>query len=57
MADVSTESVNNCVDKMSFETKQSAQTAATVAYFQRGIRLRPYRCKDCGLWHLTSGQK
>lgn len=43
-----------CVDKLVFETKREAQTAATVAHYQRGVRLKVYRCKFCGLWHLSS---
>lgn len=43
-----------CQDKMVFETRKEAQTAATVAMHQRGIKLRPYKCRECDLWHLTS---
>jgi hypothetical protein len=43
-----------CAEKLVFETRQSAQTAATVAAHQRGIQLKVYRCKYCGLWHLAS---
>jgi len=43
-----------CSDKLVFDTKQQADAAATVALYQRGTRLRAYRCRYCGLWHLSS---
>jgi len=43
-----------CAEKLSFDTRRQAADAANVAAFQRGIKLRPYRCRHCGLWHLTS---
>lgn len=43
-----------CNDKIVFDTKKAAQTAATVAKFQHGTQLKPYKCKHCGLWHLAS---
>jgi len=43
-----------CDNKLTFDTKTSAQAAATVALFQRGVRLKVYCCKYCGLWHLSS---
>ena len=45
----------SCSEKLAFDTKAQAQTAATVARHQRGIMLRPYLCQTCQLWHLTSG--
>lgn len=44
----------NCEDKMSFNTKQEAETAAVVAKHQRGSELKVYRCSKCDLWHLSS---
>lgn len=44
----------NCEDKMSFDTAQEAQNAATVAGFQHGNALKVYQCKQCDLWHLSS---
>lgn len=43
-----------CVDKLAFDTKKEAETAATVTAFQRGVLLRVYQCRYCGLWHLAS---
>ena len=44
-----------CLDKLAFNSQKEAWTAATVARFQHGdVRLKAYRCKDCGLWHLAS---
>jgi hypothetical protein len=43
-----------CAAKLVFDTQQQAKTAATVAEYQRGLKLRPYRCRHCGLWHLSS---
>lgn len=41
--------------KLAFETQKEAVTAATVARFQRGgVRLKAYKCNDCGLWHLAT---
>jgi hypothetical protein len=43
-----------CKDKLVFDSKTAADTAANVAQFQRGIALKAYRCRHCGLWHLSS---
>lgn len=43
-----------CVEKLVFDTKKQAETAATVANYQHGINLKAYVCKYCGLWHLSS---
>jgi hypothetical protein len=43
-----------CADKLVFDTPQAAQTAATVAAYQRGMSLRIYQCRYCRLWHLSS---
>jgi hypothetical protein len=48
------EAVLPCHEKMAFSTKKEAQTAATVALFQHGTKLKVYCCKFCGLWHLAS---
>lgn len=47
-------SVMKCENKMSFDTKEEAQTTATVASHQRGSKLTAYRCSKCSLWHLSS---
>ena len=43
-----------CKDKLAFDTQKQAQAAATVALHQRGIKLKTYVCRYCGLWHLSS---
>lgn len=43
-----------CEDKMSFDTQKEAESAALAAEWQHGGRLKAYRCKHCGLWHLSS---
>lgn len=44
----------NCEDKMTFDTEKQAQDAARVADYQRGANVKPYRCTECELWHLSS---
>jgi len=43
-----------CAEKLAFDTKKEAQAAATTVEWQRDIKLKPYKCRHCGLWHLTS---
>ena len=43
-----------CVEKLAFDTKKQAEAAATVADYQRDIKLAPYQCQYCSLWHLKS---
>jgi len=43
-----------CSEKLAFDTKQQAEAAATVAAYQHGSKVKPYVCRDCGLWHLSS---
>ncbi len=43
-----------CNDKIVFDTKLEAENAAIVAEFQRGSKLKVYKCRDCSLWHLSS---
>jgi hypothetical protein len=43
-----------CADKLVFDTKQQADVAANVAQYQRGLSLKAYKCRYCGLWHLSS---
>jgi len=40
-----------CENKMVFDSEKQAQTAATVAAHQRGIKIKPYLCRECELWH------
>jgi hypothetical protein len=43
-----------CADKLAFETKKDAEATALAADWQHGTILKPYKCKHCGLWHLSS---
>jgi hypothetical protein len=43
-----------CADKLIFDTQRLASATANVAQYQHGTVLRPYRCRYCQLWHLTS---
>jgi len=43
-----------CADKITFDDKKSAITASTVAEYQHGVKLKPYKCQYCNLWHLAS---
>ncbi|MDQ2973314.1 MAG: hypothetical protein M3Q79_02445 [bacterium] len=44
-----------CDTKLSFDTQKQARATATVARFQHGgQRLKAYKCKICGLWHLAT---
>lgn len=43
-----------CSEKLAFDTRTQAEAAATVARYQHGTELRAYRCRHCGLWHLSS---
>lgn len=51
------EKTNKCENKMSFDTEKQAQTAATVAEHQRGVKIKPYHCQKCGLWHNATRYK
>ena len=52
--DINQETILSCQDKISFDTKEQAETAATVAAYQHGIKLKVYLCKNCSLWHLSN---
>lgn len=43
-----------CADKLNFDTQKQAKAAATVAAHQHGVKLKPYLCRYCQLWHLAS---
>jgi hypothetical protein len=44
-----------CKDKLVFDHKRGAETAALVAMHQRGVKLKAYQCRYCQLWHLSTG--
>ncbi len=43
-----------CHEKLTFDTQKQAKAAASVAQYQHGAQLKVYRCRHCGLWHLSS---
>lgn len=43
-----------CSEKLAFDTQTEANAAAVVAEHQHGTKLKSYKCKHCGLWHLAS---
>jgi hypothetical protein len=42
-----------CAEKLVFDTEKEAKAAATTLEWQRGIKLKAYQCRHCGLWHLS----
>ena len=48
------EEVKTCEEKLAFDTKKEANASAVVAKYQHGSKLKIYKCKNCGLWHLAS---
>lgn len=48
------EDVLPCAGKLAFDTKREAQATATTVEYQRGAKVRPYKCRYCQLWHLSS---
>lgn len=45
-----------CSDKISFDTRQAAEATATTSEFWYGHRPHAYRCRHCGLWHLSTAR-
>lgn len=43
-----------CKDKLAFDTKKEALATANVTHFRYGNKMKVYKCKHCGLWHLSS---
>jgi hypothetical protein len=43
-----------CIDKIPFDSQKEAATAASVAQYQHGSKLKSYKCRICKLWHLAS---
>jgi len=43
-----------CQEKLAFDTKQQAEGTALAAEWQHGASLKAYKCRHCGLWHLSS---
>jgi hypothetical protein len=45
---------SDCTEKMAFDTKKAAQDAARMAYYRHGSKLKVYKCRHCGLWHMAT---
>lgn len=43
-----------CRDKLAFATREQAESIAAVNAYRYGGKLRAYKCRHCGLWHLSS---
>ena len=48
------EEVLPCKDKLVFDTKKEAEATANVAHYRYGNKMKVYKCRHCGLWHLSS---
>jgi hypothetical protein len=46
-----------CADKLAFDSKEGAEAEARAIKWRRGNSLRPYECRYCRLWHLSSGSR
>jgi hypothetical protein len=44
----------DCQEKLAFGSKKQAEASAVVVGYQHGTKVKPYLCKECGLWHLAS---
>jgi len=44
-----------CAEKISFDSKESAEVTATTSEYWYGSRPHAYKCRYCHLWHLSSG--
>jgi len=43
-----------CKDKLAFDTEKEAKATANVAHYRYGNKMKAYKCRHCGLWHLSS---
>jgi hypothetical protein len=41
-----------CIGKVQFDTRERANTAAKRRALKKRPMRNPYRCKECGKWHL-----
>jgi hypothetical protein len=46
-----------CADKLAFETTEAARATATVSEYRYGSTLKVYKCRHCGLYHLSSNSE
>lgn len=50
----SSESSLPCAEKMTFDSQKQAEATATTVGWQRGSKVKAYKCQHCELWHLSS---
>jgi hypothetical protein len=43
-----------CHEKLAFATREQAEAVAAVNAYRYGGKLHAYKCRHCGLWHLSS---
>ena len=43
-----------CADKQAFNSEKEALDQARVIKWRRDTKLKAYKCRHCGLWHLSS---
>lgn len=43
-----------CQEKANYSNQKDAEAAAVVAKYRHGNKLKVYKCRHCGLWHLAS---
>jgi len=43
-----------CEEKLTFDNSREAKAAVATLKWQRGTKLKAYKCTHCKLWHLTS---
>ncbi|HEY4160438.1 MAG TPA: hypothetical protein VGM08_00055 [Candidatus Saccharimonadales bacterium] len=43
-----------CAGKLAFDTVRAARATATVSEHRYGSKLKVYKCRYCGLYHLSS---
>ena len=45
-----------CAGKLAFDTVQAARATATVSEHRYGTKLKVYKCRYCGLYHLSTSR-
>ena len=43
-----------CADKLAFDSEKEALDQARVIKWRRDAKLKAYKCRHCGLWHLST---
>lgn len=46
---------SSCKQKIAYESEKEARAAiATLSYRHKNVRLKVYKCNDCGNFHVSS---